>query len=951
MKTQLFAKNTAGETVLLQLSNSAPVKMNLSVAGLDPFNPQSFYSQTFLVPGQGSNGKFFEDVFSVNGTTFNAGVAAQAWINTDGFLFAVGNINLQKVFVDEKYNGIEYEIFFLGDTSDFVQSVGDSYMDSIDTDELNHTLNYANVTNSWGATAGGTGGLVNGNVVYPLCEWGYNYDTANFPTNSTLSIGYAKGSTGDYGGSFTNSATDPLELTQLKPATKVKWLWDKIFSDAGYSYESEFLNSDKFKSMFMVSDSEARPFQEIQAGLCRVSGPDVSTFVDPDFRNRVKFNNALSNPDGSFKTVTSQWVAPATGTFKFTVSGYLYTLPNTYGYPEGAVKIFIVKNGVTVVDSGVITTLPVSTPGAAPIYANFWELNYTDTLTKDDVIYVEWQQMTYGNNSAVLGGFQFICGEAPDLVVVSSFLPPEGTVKRMDFIKGIATMFNLVFEPSRVSEKSFVIEPWIDWIRGGQERDWTKFLDASVPIEQEPVFLNRSRILYFTGEDDQDLQNEAYQQQFKKNYGYREFNSEIKVIKGQEEVKVPFAFTPLESIPSKDPATPRPDWVFPTFAKLQPGDPAQNQSGKVQPIQPKPRILFWNGLQDNPIPWYLQDIPAGLTGTAQNSYPLVSPYYSWPPGPTSNPEDPQLELTFKSKTALWSQASTYITPVANDLFTEYWEEWANWIYDPYNRIVRAKFRLDPYDVQTLKFNDKIWVKDSWFFVREIKDYPVGEIALVDVELIKVPATVIPSIGAPGTGPFEGVCSNFSICNNNALLTDPVVYTYVACDSTEQQITISPQSCRTVCALDPLIAPLPSGLTAIVNGDCPAGVPATGGVYVEVQVAATGDTFAQETDAVFWGSTGGTAGPYTRMQYFSITGTDTINITQQVPFGYGMRVQVVNRNQSGYPTDAYAVVLYENNSLVGIAGGTGPMPFAGAEAQFITAATGGINYKAEATVVY
>lgn len=925
--------------------------MNLSVAGLDPFNPQSFYSQTFLVPGQGSNGKFFEDVFSVNGSTFNAGKAAQAWINTDGFLFAIGNINLQKVYVDEKYGTVEYEIFFLGDTSDFVQSVGDSYMDSINTDELNHNLTYTNLTNSWGATAGGTAGLANGNVLYPLCEWGYNYDTSNYPTNSTLSIGYPKGSTGDFGGSFTNGATAPLELTQFKPATKVKWLWDKIFTDAGYTYESEFLNSDKFKSMFMISDSEARPFQDIQAGLCRVSGPAVSVFVDSDFRNRMIFNNPLLNSDGAFKTVTSQWVAPATGTFEFTIKGYLYTNPNTYGYPEGAVKVFILKNGVVQVESPVITTQPTNTPGAAPLFTTLWSLDYSDSLTKDDIIYVEWQQMPYGNYSAVLGGLEFICGDAPDFVVVSSFFPPEGTVKRMDFIKGIATMFNLVFEPSRVSEKSFVIEPWIDWIRGGDQKDWTKFLDTSVPIEQEPVFLNRSRILFFTGEDDQDLQNEIYQQQFKKNYGYREFNSELKVIKGQEEVKVPFAFTPLESVPSKNLVTPRPNWVFPTLAKLQPGDPAQNQSGKVQPIQPKPRILFYNGLQSNPIPWYLQDIPSGKTGSAQNTYPLVSPYYAWPPGPTSNPEDPQLELTFKSKNALWSEASTYITPVANDLFTEYWEDWANWIYDPYNRIVRAKFRLDPYDVQTLKFNDKIWVKDSWFFVREIKDYPVGETALVDVELIKVPATVIPNIGAPATGPFGGVCSSFAICNNNALLSDAVTYTYVDCNNTEQSITISPQTCRSICALDPLVAPLPSGFSAIVNGDCPGGVFATGGVFIDMVVGATGNTFAQDTDGIIWGSTGGTGGTYTRMQYFSITGTDTLNVTYSVPPGYGVKVQLINRNQGGYSTNSYAVDLYENSVLVAATGGSGPIPFLGVSAIFPTAATGSINYDAEVTVNY
>jgi hypothetical protein len=950
MKTQLFAKNTQGETVLLQLSNVDPIKMNLSVAGLDPFNPQSFYSQTFLIPGQGTNGQFFEDVFSVNGTTFNAGVAAQAWINTDGFLFAIGNINLQKVFVDEKYNGVEYEVFFLGDTSDFVQSVGDSYMESINTDELNHELSYANVIESWNATPGGTAGLRDGNVLYPLCEWGYNYDTSNFPTNNTLSIGYAKGSTGDFGGSFTNGVTGPLELTQLKPATRIKWLWDKIFADAGYTYESDFLNSNKFKSMYMISDSEARPFQDIQAGLCRISGPDVSTFVDPDITNRIILNNALDNRDRAFQTVTSQWISPATGTFSFELKGYLFTNPNTFGYPEGAVRVFLKRNGVTIAESGVITTQPVSTPGAAPFFTTFWNLTYTGAFTKDDIVYAEWQQMPYGSFSAVLGGFQFICGDAPDLVVVRSFYPPEGTVSRMDFIKGIATMFNLVFEPSRVSEKSFVIEPWSEWIKGGSQKDWTRLLDASSIMEQEPVFLNRKRILMFTGEDDQDLQNEIYQQQFKKNYGYREYNSNIPVIKDTEEVKVPFAFTPLQSIPNKNTATARPDWVFPTLAKLQPGDPTQNQSGKVQPIQPKPRILFYNGLQSNPIPWYLQQVPTAATGAAQNQYPLVSPYYVFPPGATADPGDPQIELTFKSKTALWSPASTYITPVANDLFTDYWEDWADWIYDPYNRIVRAKFRLDPYDVQTLKFNDKIWVKDSWFFVREIKDYPVGDIALVDVELIKVPDGVIPLLGAPATGPFPGtVCESVAICNNNALLTDPEAYTYVNCLGQEATITLAPQTCGSVCALYPLPVPLPASWSEIRNGDCDNGVFATAGAFIEFFVGASGSTFAQDTDCILYGATGGSAGTFVPMQYFSISGTDNITTTYNVPYTYGARVQLKNRNLGSATVVSSDIVLRVNGTPVASVGITGP--YQTIQATFPTGITSGNTYNSSSIIVY
>ena len=948
MKTQLFAKNTLGQTVLIQLSNVDPVKMNLSVAGLDPFTPQSFYSQTFLVPGQGSNAQFFEDVFSVNGTTFNAGVAAQAWINTDGFLFAVGNINLTKVNVNEMYNSVEYEIFFLGDTSDFVQSVGDSYMDSINTDELNHDLTQANVILSWGATAGATAGLANGNVLYPLCEWGYNYDTSNYPTNTTLSTNYPKGSTGDYGGSFTNGATAALELTQFKPAVRVKWLWDKIFEDAGFTYTSNFINSDLFDRMYMVTDSEARPFQDIQAGLCRIQGPNLSTFVDPEVIQNMVFNNPLDNRDQAWNVTANRWQAPAAGTFSFEVSGLIFTLLNAFGYPQAAIKVYILKNGVIVKESGVIQTLPVGST-TDPFYTNFWSVEYTDTLAKDDIIQVQWQQLDYGSVQANIYQPTFVCGDAPDLVVVRGFLPPNGTLKRMDFIKGIATMFNFVFEPSRVSEKTFVIEPWIDWIKGGKELDWTELLDASSTMEQVPAFLERERILYFTGEEDQDLQNEAYQQQFKKVYNYREFNSEIQVIKGTTEVKVPFGATPLQSVPSR--TTQYPDWVFPTFGKLQPGDPTQNQSGKVQPLQPKPRILFYNGLKSNPIDWYLQDIPAGLTGSAQSQYPLVSPYNVWPPQDPGQPDDPQIELSFGSKRALWSENSSYITPVNNDLYTVYWEEYTNWIYNPYNRILRATFRLDPYDVQTLNFNDKIWVKDSWYLVREIKDYPVGEVAKVDVELIKVPDLVIPQIGAPATGPFGGECVSFSICNNNSLLTDPVVYEYVSCDNTTLQVSIPPQACRSLCALSPLVTALPSGVTAIRNGDCPSGTFATAGAFIDISINATGDTFAQDTDTIIWGSTGGTGGPYTRMQYISITGNDQIDIAYNVPFGYGARVQLVNRNQSGISTDAYGIVLYENASLVGLVAATGPIPFAGIQADFPTPMTGGINYEAEITVNY
>ena len=268
---QLFAINSAGETVLLQLSESSPLKINLSVASLNAFTPTSYYSQTFRIPGQGTNGNFFKDVYSVNGYSFDASKTAQAWINNEGFLFSIGNLNLKSVYLNERTDKIEYEVFFLGDTSDFSAAVGSAYMNTIDTSSLNHDLTYANVVNSWGATAGATSGIFDGNVLYPLCEWGYTYDSNNFPIQNTLSIGFPRGSTGDAGGSFTNGPTSGLSLGQFKPAVRIKWLWDKIFETAGYTYTSDFIDSNLFDGLYMVSDSLAQPEQTGSTARCKVS--------------------------------------------------------------------------------------------------------------------------------------------------------------------------------------------------------------------------------------------------------------------------------------------------------------------------------------------------------------------------------------------------------------------------------------------------------------------------------------------------------------------------------------------------------------------------------------------------------------------------------------------------------------------------------------------------------
>lgn len=899
--------NTAGETVLLQLSPSSPLKMTLSIQDLNPFVATSYYSQTFVLPGQGVNGQFFEDVFSVNGYSFDASKQASAWVLNDGFIFSIGNLNLKSVRINERLGSIEYEVFFLGDTSDFGTSVGSGFMNTINTSELTHELSYANVVASWGATAGGTAGLLNGDVLYPLCEWGYEYDANNFPTQSTLSVNFPKGSTGLFpkGGSFTNGPTSGLALRQMKPAVRVKWIFDQIFKEAGYSYESDFLNSNFFNQMYMVSDSVPRSIQIPSTSYtCTVTALPITI---PRFTSSpILFPNTIANPGQNFKT-PNFYSVPVNGTYTFRVKG-----KSTAG-SAGIFKVRIFKNGV------ILNSQDFSTSGLG---VNFTYQN-SFSLLQGDAISLQIQVTPVGITGISFSNLVFECVDGPDEMQISAFFPPEGTVKKIDFIKGITTMFNLVYEPTKDQEKKFKITPWVDWIREGKILDWTDLLDGKNDTEQFAPFLNQEKELVLTGTEDGDFQNTVYQQQFKRSYLYREYNSEINLIKGTNTKTVPFAATPLESIPAR--GAQYPTWIIPSLGKFQPGNPEENRAAKIQPIQPKPRILFYNGLKPNPVSWYLDTSNSvGATGTAQDFYPLVSPYETFPP------EQFTFDLNFQSKTALWSPASGYNGQTATDLYTEYWEDYTNWIYDPFNRVKIATMRMDPYVVENLKFNDIIWVKDCWYFVTKIIDYPVGERDLVKVELIKVPPKSLPNIPQGASGPAQGECMRVALCNNNSPYS-PVetnTWTYADCDNNLQTIYVPNQSCAYPCLLFPNVFTLPPGWSMIPIGPCSGITPGPADEEMLIDLSAPGDA-GMEILLLIEGATGGTAGTYIPMQYYHMTAIDAFTgISFPVPYNYGFRATLEWTNgATGVDfVEGSAVILYENT--IPVASDTHSGPYAG-----------------------
>lgn len=898
-RVQLYAVNNNDETVLLQLSDDSPVKMNLSVADINPFTPSSFYSQTFRLPGIGQNVKFFQDVYSVNGTSFNPAAAAQAWILSDGSLFSIGNLNIQAVYTNNRTGNIEYEVYFLGDTSDLATSIGEGGMNTINASELNHTLSYTNVTGSWAATGSTNAGLKNGNVLYPLIEWGYTYGTGgtnkNLPIQNTLSD--------DYTESFTKNASHALQMEQLKPAIRVKWLFDKILSDAGYTYDSTFLDSDYFGSLYFVSDSIARPTFNANAGVCQITAPEFKIPVNQTIQ--VPFNVAVSNIDKAYNLITNTWTAPVTGTYNLDWAGYCQLVPIAgQSTNNAAFRVHIYKNGTIYYSTGIYTTSPSFT---IPYVG--WAVSFpSSSLNAGDTFSLYMEQMSFGNSNADFYDTVFNCFSGPNQVIMSSFLPDDTILKKIDFLRSVIRMFNLVFEPSKTVQKSFIIEPWIDWIQLGGIKDWTRFFDGAADMQASPVFFDQQRILKFGGANDEDWLNKKWQDQYKNDYMYRQFDSQIKLIKGNQEIDLQFAGNPMQSIPAR--TTQYPNWVFPSLGRIQPGDADQPNSGQMQPIAPKPRIYHYNGLQSNPKPWYLSNVVgSGTAGISQSQYPLVSPYSSWPPNQFST-----INLNFLSKEQLWSSAATYISQTSQDLYTKYWADYVDWIYDPYNRKVSVTLRLNPGEILGLKFNDRIWIKDSWYFIQMISDYEVGECNLLKVDMVKVPGAAIPGpIPVAATGGTAGTsCRSVSLCNNNSgSLEGQSTYTYVDCDSNLASVTLPDLTCAApVCMLYPLVNSLPSGWSASDSGVC-----GSTGAALTLHIVSSFSSIPIEspfTTVEVQTAPGGTAGTYTTIQNFTFDNDqDFYGYVPNLPTGFGLRVRLSSSYAEGTALTSESISLATN----------------------------------------
>ena len=693
-----------GTQYWLDLYEESPIKINLSVEDITSTDATSAFTRTFRVPGTAHNNDFFKAAFYVDSIDYDVTVKKTAEILIDGEPFREGHIRLQKIYKNEDLDRYDYEIVFLGETRDFASALGDSPMCELNLD-LVHTMSYANVTGSWQAypEGGPTDGLLNGDVIYPLIDHGNTYGNTGLALESEIKLDASL-----FPKTFTDSGW-PLEPERFKPMIRAKALLDSIFDSTDYSYESNFIDSNLFKKLYVSAfgnDNNIEAQVNESENLFKASSTLVqqatSYIVVPVNLEQTDPGNNFNPTDTGPILTHYAYTAPLTGSYEFAGSTSVTVQADIGTTAYATAKLL--RNGSEIA-SGTSNSVGVIT------------VNATINLIAGQTVQFAVDFTPTTDRAAIENGI-FRCVSAPGIFNPVNNLDCE--YKQIDFIKDLLTTFRLVMAPKKGDPTTFIIEPWIDYIASGDIFDWTDKLDRAKDAVLEPLFFTQSDRIEFKSAEDEDLINNYNQTAFKEVYGQLNFDSGSELLKGTRDVTTGWSPTPFAQI---DGAASNSPFVIPKLYT--------SEDGKSEPISPNTRFLFYNGLQTVGLnTWYMAN---GSTSTAQNSYPLASYHENWPPSVNDIQLNWNIQFPYYGDLTLFGIDGE----LGTSLFNRYWSDYIASLYNKFSRRLTGYFVLDAVDLIEFSFDDVIFVDGTYYRPEKIVDAPVGLEDKVKVQLIKL----------------------------------------------------------------------------------------------------------------------------------------------------------------------------------------------------------------------
>lgn len=256
----------------LDTYNEEPISLTYNVADVSDISSRnSSFSKTIKLPETRNNREVFGDIADLGvASSFNPNKKTKAWILVDTAVIFEGYIQLRRVIINKETEQGDYEVVIYADNDNFYKQLGDGFISDMDFSELDHIWSKTNVIRSFTASW-------NNGYYYPLIDYGQDWD-----------LGEING--------WTTTYNTEVKVGDMVPSTNVKYILDKMFSLAGYNYQSDFLNGDIFENLYI-------PFNK--TGLTRDVNNSAGRFT-------VGFTQSLTYNNGTLKN-TARTITVAGG--------------------------------------------------------------------------------------------------------------------------------------------------------------------------------------------------------------------------------------------------------------------------------------------------------------------------------------------------------------------------------------------------------------------------------------------------------------------------------------------------------------------------------------------------------------------------------------------------------------------------------------------------------------
>jgi hypothetical protein len=719
------------ENGYLDVKEGTAFPLNFSVGDIRDLSKRNgTFSKTITLVGSKNNhnllGHYYdvniqEGTFNINTITKCTVLQNDVPIVEDALLQLV---NVRKSQLTDSYEQqVEYEVLVKDSQAEFYTAITNNELTDLDFSDMNHIFTAADIIASFDNTI----------------TDGYKYV---FPYSSTSGNTY--------------------NVRQFKPAIYAKQYFDRIFSNAGFSYEWNGLSASHFDKLLIPYNGDANTF-DTQDYLveAKITTPfDVTSAVNSygNFDNAIGWTE-ITDVQSSFNPTTGVFTVPFNTSLN---SGQGYTmmyeidyelkLNNTSGInvinsnaafisrprmrasigtyasqlsnvaPSTTVSVnTTITPGVTILDSG------VKSGGmfVAQNVANGTQLNVGDLVQIEVGIYQTFGaffgagilqpvdviltinslriQILPTSNVEVIGG----------ILDINQYVPLK--IKQSDFVKSIFQMYNLYVELDPNQPNKLIFRHRDEFYDSGAERNWTEKLMKD--RDQNLVFLPdvTNKKLKLTYKEDTDSANAVYTQMTNEIYGQVEYTFDNEYVKDTDTKELIFSPTPviLNSINA--------------YVPIIDGEAPQTNI----------RILY-DGGQQSCGPFNL--IEYGSNGEyGVQEYPMI--------GHFDNALTPTFDINYGTCDYYFYSPQTL---TANNLYNNYWRRTVNQIN--VGKMLTAYFYLQEDDIQIMKLNDKIRIDNSWWNINKVIDYDANNNVPTKVELISIDSDInlAPFQTAPGT---------------------------------------------------------------------------------------------------------------------------------------------------------------------------------------------------------